>query len=660
LATDTVFNMSEVERKFEHDGRPPEQFSSSRASLPRLCARCAAIDFKAYWSQGYGTLDVESSISWAKRDCDFCELLSLVKDRQTPEETPMHLWHIDLNDALNDLGVIGYALSTMQPGGSKDGFSSCTLKSKDYDFPSFLVRTPFDLSSKMTITPPMIDFDLVKGWLRTSTIDALAVEPTTASAPTSAVPTSEEDLRVIDCKSRSLVWLPPHAQYVTLSYVWGSQSEDLGVPPHFPPTIQDSVKVCLALEYRYLWVDRYCIPQAHSEERNKQIQRMDEIYQSSVLTIVAAAGRTPLYGLPGVTKVRSQHSSSFINGVGYLQRIPHYHDIKTSPWAQRGWTYQETLLSQARLYFTDTQLYFENSATFECEWASLAGKNSGEDRSSMMLYSPATWSGPSTKIYDCIWEFSVRSLSFPSDRLNALLGIFAVFERKCHIRHLSGLPFATENSPSTDMYPRPMPTFLSSLFFQSPQESVRCHDFPSWSWAAWSGRKIWPFWSNLNPFDTDFDPNICVELSPGNTINLAQHQSSLDGLKHQPANAIRFIHIKAYVSNIIGHRKSTRSDFKYDQEVHSIEFSDGVSFEIDIPFSEHWLLEAMDEHDLGSFIIMRFPDDERSFGSFHIVLRDLGTFWERVGCLCGRYKDADANDMDRRFWPGSLRTIRLG
>jgi len=54
------------------------------------------------------------------------------------------------------------------------------------------------------------------------------------------------------------------------------------------------------LGYRYLWVDRYCINQGNEEEKADQCGKMDLIYQNADLTIIAAIGDNPTYGLPGV------------------------------------------------------------------------------------------------------------------------------------------------------------------------------------------------------------------------------------------------------------------------------------------------------------------------------------------------------------------------
>ncbi|KAF1979557.1 hypothetical protein BU23DRAFT_562968 [Bimuria novae-zelandiae CBS 107.79] len=102
-------------------------------------------------------------------------------------------------------------------------------------------------------------------------------------------------LTVIDCNTSSLVSIPDGVAYVTPSYVWG-RSDTTELNPgrgailklnDLPQTMKDVISVCLSLGFRYLWVDRYCIPQADLEQRTRQIQRMDNIYAESALTLVS-------------------------------------------------------------------------------------------------------------------------------------------------------------------------------------------------------------------------------------------------------------------------------------------------------------------------------------------------------------------------------------
>src|SRR5256885_98683 len=77
--------------------------------------------------------------------------------------------------------------------------------------------------------------------------------------------------RVIDCRTRRIVPLTSKMDYLTLSYVWGAQAETNNtIPSHqvsldhmpvsAPKTIKDAMFVVCSLKMRYLWVDRYCIP----------------------------------------------------------------------------------------------------------------------------------------------------------------------------------------------------------------------------------------------------------------------------------------------------------------------------------------------------------------------------------------------------------------
>ncbi|EWZ33609.1 hypothetical protein FOZG_13321 [Fusarium oxysporum Fo47] len=73
----------------------------------------------------------------------------------------------------------------------------------------------------------------------------------------------------------------------------------------FPQTIEDAITVALQVGINFLWVDRYCLPQQECPEKREQIQKMHKIYREADLTIIAAAGDGPDYGLPGISTPRS-------------------------------------------------------------------------------------------------------------------------------------------------------------------------------------------------------------------------------------------------------------------------------------------------------------------------------------------------------------------
>jgi len=76
---------------------------------------------------------------------------------------------------------------------------------------------------------------------------------------------------------------------------------------------------------------------------------MDLIYQNAELTIVAAAGDDPSYGLPGVCEQkRKSYNLTTCANIGKHFLISTYaypvHSVLGTKWITRAWTYQEGLL----------------------------------------------------------------------------------------------------------------------------------------------------------------------------------------------------------------------------------------------------------------------------------------------------------------------------
>jgi hypothetical protein len=151
---------------------------------------------------------------------------------------------------------------------------------------------------------------------------------------------------VIDCAQRMVVEAVAGAKYVALSYLWGksgisatetSATASSGLLFHIPATIEDSMVVCLEIGFRYLWVDKVCIPQDDVEERRRQINQMDAIYGGASLTIIAGAGGDPSYGLPEVSRQHQRFPCILIGRDKFLVALPTVHDLRSSPWASRAW-----------------------------------------------------------------------------------------------------------------------------------------------------------------------------------------------------------------------------------------------------------------------------------------------------------------------------------
>jgi hypothetical protein len=93
------------------------------------------------------------------------------------------------------------------------------------------------------------------------------------------------------------------APYAALSYVWGgpqafctlqsnvgSHSSNISLST-LPQTIQDAVLCAHKLGLKYLWVDSLCIIQDSTEDREREISRMAQIYKNAFVTISAARAK---------------------------------------------------------------------------------------------------------------------------------------------------------------------------------------------------------------------------------------------------------------------------------------------------------------------------------------------------------------------------------
>lgn len=346
-------------------------------------------------------------------------------------------------------------------------------------------------------------------------------------------------LKAIDCETMRIVQIESGAPWVALSYVWGQNkksesSSDDPRPGTFPfgisKTVQDAIAVTKGLEYRYLWVDRHCINQNDETEKRTVIAKMDRIYRGADLTIVAAAGHDEHFGLPGVgTTSRKKQRVVELDSCTILSTGPDpMFETQRSRWWSRGWTFQESLLSRRRLIFTEHQSWFECT---QGSWIEALGGteflNSPEQRlwvsrkAQRTLHArlPPSYKQPQVRIHmdgselfshllqfaSVIREYSVRTLTFDTDSLNAFIGISRYF-RDCNppVADVFGIPFVPSTAMPIDREhaEKYFFYFLSWFHIQgtTPRRREHC---PSWTWVGWAGRVDWMMEFDLLHVDED-------------------------------------------------------------------------------------------------------------------------------------------------------------
>ncbi|KAK3302124.1 heterokaryon incompatibility protein-domain-containing protein [Chaetomium strumarium] len=298
-------------------------------------------------------------------------------------------------------------------------------------------------------------------------------------------------LKVIDCQTRKIVTVPHHRSYVALSYIWGQTASDAVTQPrqpddplssNVPQVVEDAMIVAREIGIPYLWVDQYCINQADTVEKHHLIRHMDRIYSGATLTIVAAAGDDARYGLPGVSRDRRHQQASIVLGGRRLLAFPDAtQDVRRSKWSTRAWTYQEGLLSRRRLVFTHSQVYFQCTKTYCWEWLSMPSNSTGRQVPLYRVFPEGVIGQHADDIVDRLREYAPRQLTFDSDALNAVLGIFQLYQAR-QVYHLWGVPFLADSARGNVER-----NFAMALGWTSdPSEAAeRRPGMPSWSWAGW-------------------------------------------------------------------------------------------------------------------------------------------------------------------------------
>ncbi|KAK2779147.1 tol protein [Colletotrichum kahawae] len=319
--------------------------------------------------------------------------------------------------------------------------------SSGYLYPVIPVNTKNRRFSGRRIAADTIDYDIIKGWLNA----CRRYHPTGCGNPNKRSARDIPGFRVMNTSTDEIVPLPEGQDYVALSYVWGTKAPETG----FPKVVQDAFEVCRKLGVGYLWVDRYCIDQSGNaqtdpekrKETQNQLANMHIIYEAAVFAIIACAGQDANFGLPGVsTEPRLRQPSAKIGETLYVSSLPPLSNLlEHAKWTERGWTYQEGLLSTRRLIFTEYQIYFEcnfshcteavfapDDIFFKYGTAFRYGKDGpawppmyGEAAQSVRNFPMAMSLNKGPKVFKFIEDYMTRSLTFDSDNLNGMLGILS-------------------------------------------------------------------------------------------------------------------------------------------------------------------------------------------------------------------------------------------
>lgn len=318
---------------------------------------------------------------------------------------------------------------------------------------------------------------------------------------------------LIDVNNRCLVRGNVADNYVALSYSYGrhrgmnidaSTLKDLqrpqaldaaGFTERLPPIVHHAMFLTSVIGENYLWIDELCIPHHDDEARAQQLEMMGAIYANAIITIISADGDAcdGIRGLQGVSERRELRQVVVPFGNERLIRLNPETGNSREPWAQyrsnglpyynRGWTYQEYILSQRRILIDRNQLHWECSGGVWHEESVLSPAADGY--TSLRPQSLSFGLPDLGSLNKIISDYNRRYLRYEWDALAGASGILSVLSRPFEGGFLYGIP-----EMFFDLYLRWRPDgtierrVSSGKTFGSHQPAS---SLPSWSWVGWKG-----------------------------------------------------------------------------------------------------------------------------------------------------------------------------
>ncbi|EGX94250.1 HET domain-containing protein [Cordyceps militaris CM01] len=257
----------------------------------------------------------------------------------------------------------------------------------------------------------------------------------------------EDVLRLVDTAGTS-----PGA-YTALSYSWGgavttktTRANMAEMKQHIrladlQDTLVDAVVLTRALGVDYLWVDSLCIVQDSIEDWERESAKMASVYANALITIASVSSTSAAVFArtvqtepePALIKARLIGQS----GIHWRWQTNPDERAPKEPWAQRGWTLQEQVLSSRLLMLSATEMQWVCKQAETCECLSTLNRRRQFGRTPLAQLDAAAetfsfW-------HKLVENYSNRALSRSGDRLPAISGIAEVVQQKTRSRYVAGL-----------------------------------------------------------------------------------------------------------------------------------------------------------------------------------------------------------------------------
>jgi hypothetical protein len=202
------------------------------------------------------------------------------------------------------------------------------------------------------------------------------------------------------------------------------------------PAYQDTIHIMRRLRIRYLWIDSLCIIQDSPKDWEAESKTMATVYNKALFTLARHCDSNTSLRCISDDKYLVSDPNSF-PAVYARPRRKHIWDTTStydSPLLNRGWVYQERLLSPRTVHFSEFEIFWECYQSFSCQCGDdFMYLQEKWDRSNPKLHhAEALCLTDRTKTLDTatirrrwremVGEYSGLALTFLSDRLPAIEG----------------------------------------------------------------------------------------------------------------------------------------------------------------------------------------------------------------------------------------------
>jgi hypothetical protein len=301
--------------------------------------------------------------------------------------------------------------------------------------------------------------------------------------------------------------------YVALSYRWGENPNirvepdilaslqqpnslnDKSISKKLPNILRHAMHLTSVIGERFLWVDALCIIHGHADTRH-QLNLMGAIYANAMITIIAADGDSNdgLLGLNGISAPRMlEHKViPFANEKIIVRNTQTFSMVGNTPYYERGWTYQEFMLSKRRILFNQKEVHWQCQCSL---WHEELVLGIEFDKYINPRFTDILSGFPDVVSLDhSINEYNNRNISYDEHALSGIAGLLSIASRSFP----GGFLFGNAEL----MFDRGLcwSPFWKSTNVRRRVHSNRhtdgipnsAHNLPSWSWTGWQGMVKFP------------------------------------------------------------------------------------------------------------------------------------------------------------------------